>query len=167
MCGFKIGDRVGATWIGGACGTCEYCLKGEENLCDKPLYTGYQTQGGFAEYTVCLADFAIPLPGSRSAIHTAPLLCAGLIGYRAYRKANPEKRLGIYGFGAAAHLVAQLAIQEGKEIYAFTRKGDQKTQEFAKKLGAVWGRRWGSYPSGPSRCSDPLCARRKLRSTIA
>lgn len=135
---FKTGDRVGATWLGSSCGTCEFCLKGQENLCEKALYTGYQIQGGFAEYTVCLADFAIPLPDKWSDTHTAPLLCAGLIGYRSYRKADPEKHLGIYGFGAAAHLVAQLAIFEGKEVYAFTRQGDKKTQEFAKKLGAIW-----------------------------
>ena len=136
--GFAVGDRVGVPWLAGSCGKCAYCLDGRENLCDQALYTGYQVDGGFAEYTVCRADFAIHLPPGMSDEHIAPLLCAGLIGYRAYRKASPQKTLGLYGFGASAHILTQFAIHEGKEVYAFTREGDKKGQEFAKGLGAIW-----------------------------
>ncbi len=146
--GFQIGDRVGAPWIGGCCEACAFCKSGQENLCDKLVFTGYQTNGGFAEYAVCRADFAIPLPSGLSDEHIAPLLCAGLIGYRSYRKANPQKTLGIYGFGAAAHILIQLAVFEGKEVYAFTRKNDSKTQEFAKRLGAVWAKDSETPPPG-------------------
>lgn len=136
--GFEKGDRVGVPWLGSTCGQCEYCQEGQENLCDQGRYTGYQINGGFAEYTICKADYAIPLPKTLSDEQMAPLLCAGLIGYRAYRKAAPKKTLGLYGFGAAAHLVTQIATQEGKEVYAFTREGDVARQAFARKLGAVW-----------------------------
>jgi propanol-preferring alcohol dehydrogenase len=136
--GFAPGDRVGVPWLGGTCGTCPYCKEGKENLCDNAEYTGYTRDGGFAEYTVSNAEYTFPLPDGLSDEQIAPLLCAGLIGYRAYRKADPEKRLGLYGFGAAAHILAQLAIYEGKKVYAFTREGDTETQEFAKKLGAEW-----------------------------
>lgn len=135
---FKKGDRVGVPWMGGTCGHCSFCQTGQENLCEDALYTGYRVMGGFAEYTTCKAHFAIPLNSSLSDIHLAPLLCAGLIGYRAYRKAAAQKTLGLYGFGAAAHLLTQLAVHEGKEVYAFTRPKDRKAQEFAKKLGATW-----------------------------
>jgi alcohol dehydrogenase, propanol-preferring len=145
--GFEKGDRVGVPWLGKTCGHCEYCLRGEENLCDDARFTGYQIDGGFAEYTVCNADFAIPLVSELSDPQIAPLLCAGLIGYRAYRKAAPKKTLGLYGFGASAHLLTQLAILEGKEVYAFTREGDKKGQEFARQLGAVW--------AGDSNASPP------------
>lgn len=136
--GFAPGDRVGVPWLGGTCGTCPYCKEGKENLCDNAEYTGYTRNGGFAEYTVSNAEYTFPLPDGLSDEQIAPLLCAGLIGYRAYRKADPEKRLGLYGFGAAAHILAQLAVYEGKKVYAFTREGDAETQEFAKKLGAEW-----------------------------
>jgi len=136
--GFKKGDRIGVPWLGSTCGVCEYCHKGKENLCDSPQFTGYHIDGGFAEYTTCRADFAIPLPHEISDEQAAPLLCAGLIGFRAYRKAAPQKQLGLYGFGTAAHILTQLAIQEGKDVYAFTRDGDTKSQKFAKDLGAVW-----------------------------
>jgi len=136
--GFHKGDRVGVPWLGRSCGHCSYCKEGEENLCENALYTGYQMDGGFAEYAVCQADYAIHLPKGLSDQHIAPLLCAGLIGYRAYRKAAPQKTLGLYGFGAAAHILTQLATHEGKEVYAFTREGDQQTQNFARELGAVW-----------------------------
>lgn len=137
--GFKKGDKVGIPWIGGSCGTCSYCTLGQENLCDAAVYTGYQKNGGFAEYTTCRADFAIPLDGiSLSDTEIAPLLCAGVIGYRSYKKAAPKKRLGLYGFGAAAHILTQLATSENKEVYAFTRPGDSKGQDFAKDLGAIW-----------------------------
>jgi propanol-preferring alcohol dehydrogenase len=146
--GFKEGDRVGVAWLGKSCGQCEFCQKGDENLCDNAQYTGYHVDGGFAEYTVCNADFAILLPTAPSDEQIAPLLCAGLIGYRAYRKAAPQKTLGLYGFGAAAHLLTQLAIHEGKKVYAFTRAGDKKGQEFARQLGAVW--------AGDSTTSSPI-----------
>ncbi len=146
--GFKKGDRVGVAWLGKSCGQCEFCQKGDENLCDNAQYTGYHVDGGFAEYTVSNADFAIPLPTAPSDEQIAPLLCAGLIGYRAYRKAAPQKTLGLYGFGAAAHLLTQLAIHEGKKVYAFTRAGDKKGQEFARQLGAIW--------AGDSTASSPI-----------
>ncbi len=136
--GFKKGDRVGIPWLGSTCGTCTPCLENHENLCEHAKFTGYQIQGGFAEYTTCKADYAIHLTSALSDEHLAPLLCAGIIGYRAYRKAAPKKTLGLYGFGAAAHLLTQLAIHEGKQVYAFTRAGDAKGQAFAMKLGAVW-----------------------------
>jgi propanol-preferring alcohol dehydrogenase len=136
--GFHKDERIGVPWLGGSCGECEFCRGGQENLCGKAVYTGYQVDGGFAEYAVCRADFAIRLPYALSDEQIAPLLCAGLIGYRAYRKASPEKTLGLYGFGAAAHILTQLAVFEGKEVYGFTRQQDAKGQEFARKLGAVW-----------------------------
>jgi propanol-preferring alcohol dehydrogenase len=145
--GFHLGERVGVPWLSGCCGVCEFCTNGQENLCEKAIYTGYQVNGGFAEYTVCKAPFAIALPSSLDDAHMAPLLCAGLIGYRAYKMANPKKTLGIYGFGAAAHLITQLAVFEGKEVYAFTQPGDDKKQAFAKKLGAAW--------AGDSTASPP------------
>jgi alcohol dehydrogenase, propanol-preferring len=146
--GFKKGDRVGVPWLWKSCGHCEFCKQGQENLCDYAQFTGYQIDGGYAEYAVCKADFAIPLPSGLSDQHMAPLICAGLIGFRAYRKAAPKKTLGLYGFGVAAHIIIQVAIHEGKEVYAFTREGDKKGQEFAKQLGAVW--------AGDSKTSPPV-----------
>jgi propanol-preferring alcohol dehydrogenase len=146
--GFKLGDRVGVPWLGKSCGQCEFCRQGQENLCDNAQFTGYQIDGGFAEYTVCDADFAIHLPPGLDDQHIAPLICAGLIGFRSYRKAAPKKTLGLYGFGVSAHIIIQIAVQEGKEVYAFTRENDQKGQEFAKKLGAVW--------AGGSKTSPPI-----------
>jgi propanol-preferring alcohol dehydrogenase len=146
---FKKGDRVGVPWLGKSCGQCEYCKQGQENLCDNAQFTGYLIDGGFAEYAVCKADFAIPLPPGLSDEHIAPLICAGLIGFRAYRKAAPKKTLGLYGFGVAAHIVIQVAIYEGKEVYAFTREGDKKGQEFAKELGAVWAGDSKTPPPAP------------------
>lgn len=137
--GFAQGQRIGVPWLFSSCGECEFCLQNQENLCDRALYTGYTANGGFAEYTVCKADFAVILPQIKlSDEEMAPLLCAGLVGYRAYRKAAPEKTLGIYGFGAAAHILTQLATAQGKAVYAFTRPGDTSGQTFAKELGAVW-----------------------------
>ncbi len=135
---FKKGARIGVPWIHQSCGKCAFCQEGQENLCDLALYTGYLTNGGFAEYTTCKADFAVPLPDDLSDAQIAPLLCAGLIGYRAYKKASAKKTLGIYGFGAAAHILTQLAVMQGKQVYAFTRSEDTKTQEFAKQMGAIW-----------------------------
>ncbi len=136
--GFQVGDRVGIPWLGWTCGGCRYCDQDEENLCDAALFTGYTLDGGYAEYTVADERFCIAIPDSYSAAEAAPLLCAGLIGYRTLKKAEGASRIGIYGFGAAAHIVAQVALYQGKEIYAFTRPGDQKGQEFARSLGAHW-----------------------------
>lgn len=147
--GFHKGMRIGIPWLGSTCGHCEYCTQGAENLCDNAKYTGYQINGGYAEYTVCRADFAIPLPEGLSDTHIAPLLCAGLIGYRAYRKAAPRRTLGLYGFGAAAHIMTQVATFEGKEIFAFTRDGDIEGQKFARKLGAKWAGDSTSMPPQP------------------
>jgi len=135
---FKNGDRVGVPWLGWACGTCEYCRRGRENLCDYAKFTGYTLDGGYAQYVVADARFCLALPERYSDVDAAPLLCAGLIGYRAYRAAEDGQRLGLYGFGAAAHLLAQVAHSEGREVLAFTRPGDTVVQEFARKLGAVW-----------------------------
>lgn len=136
---FKMGDRVGVPWLGYTDGTCRYCLRGQENLCDHPLFTGYTIDGGYAEYAVADPRYCFPLPASYSDAHVAPLLCAGLIGYRTFRLAGDSvENLGIYGFGAAAHLIAQLAVYQGKRVYAFTRPGDTETQAFARRLGAVW-----------------------------
>jgi propanol-preferring alcohol dehydrogenase len=136
---FHPGDRVGVPWLGHTCGRCRYCLKDRENLCDHPEFTGYTRDGGFAEFTVADEKYAFPLPGSSSPIHTAPLLCAGLIGYRSYRLIGVDvEHLGIYGFGAAAHITTQVALYHGQKVYAFTAPGDRAAQEFALSLGAVW-----------------------------
>jgi alcohol dehydrogenase, propanol-preferring len=135
---FKIGDRVGVPWLGWTCGHCEFCLNGKENLCDQAKFTGYTLDGGYAEFTVADERFCFPIPDFYSDAEAAPLLCAGLIGYRSLAKTGNGKRLGIYGFGAAAHIIAQVAKYQQREIYAFTRSGDQRAQEFALSLGAVW-----------------------------
>jgi alcohol dehydrogenase, propanol-preferring len=136
---FKVGDRIGVPWLGHTDGTCRYCREGRENLCDNPEFTGYTLDGGYAEYTVADQDFSFAIPESYSDAEAAPLLCAGLIGYRSYRMAaEAGEHLGIYGFGAAAHITIQVALHQGKKVYAFTRPGDTETQEFARKLGAVW-----------------------------
>jgi alcohol dehydrogenase, propanol-preferring len=135
---FKIGDRVGVPWLGWTCGHCEFCLNGKENLCDHAKFTGYTLDGGYAEFTVADQNFCFALPDSYSDADAAPLMCAGLIGYRSLVKSGNGKRLGIYGFGAAAHIVAQVAKYQRRETYAFTRPGDQQAQEFALSLGAVW-----------------------------
>ncbi len=136
--GFGKGDKVGVPWLGDSCGKCEFCLKGLENLCDNAKYTGYQIDGGFAEMTVASERFIFPIPAGYPDLQAAPLLCAGLIGYRSYRFTGDAKRLGLYGFGAAAHIMIQVAIYEGREVYAFTRPGDEDGQKFARGLGAVW-----------------------------
>jgi propanol-preferring alcohol dehydrogenase len=141
--GFTPGMRVGVPWLGYTDGTCSYCRESRENLCDHPRFTGYQIDGGYAGYTVADARYVFPLPEGYSDAEAAPLLCAGLIGYRSLRmtgdpQAGTPARLGIYGFGAAAHIVAQVARHQGREVYAFTRAGDAKAQEFALSLGAVW-----------------------------
>jgi alcohol dehydrogenase, propanol-preferring len=134
----RRGDRVGVPWLGHTCGRCRYCLTSRENLCDAPQFTGYTIDGGYAEYVVADSRYCFPLPAGFSDVELAPWLCAGLIGYRALRKAGDARCLGIYGFGAAAHIIAQLARYEGREIYAFTRPGDAAAQSFARSLGAVW-----------------------------
>lgn len=134
-----IGERVGVPWLGFTCGTCPSCRQGRENLCDRPLFTGYTRPGGFAEYTVADHRYCFPIPAAYGDVEAAPLLCAGLIGFRSYRMAGDGvRRLGIYGFGAAAHIIAQIAIADGREVYAFTRDGDTAAQEFALRLGASW-----------------------------
>ncbi|HET7552030.1 MAG TPA: zinc-dependent alcohol dehydrogenase family protein [Gemmatimonadaceae bacterium] len=135
---FREGDRVGVPWLGYTCGVCRFCTGGRENLCDNARFTGYQIDGGYAEYTVADCRFCFPIPRGYSDVHAAPLLCAGLIGYRALELAGEGKRLGLYGFGAAAHIVAQVALHRGWELYAFTRSGDVEGQRFARELGAVW-----------------------------
>jgi propanol-preferring alcohol dehydrogenase len=135
---FKLGERIGIPWLGHTCGCCSYCQSGAENLCDKPKFTGYQIDGGYAEHAVADERFCFRIHGDYSDVEAAPLLCAGLIGYRALRMAGDARRLGLYGFGAAAHIATQVARADGREIYAFTRPGDREAQEFARELGAVW-----------------------------
>ncbi|MGA7562071.1 MAG: zinc-dependent alcohol dehydrogenase family protein [Desulfobaccales bacterium] len=136
---FRIGDRIGVPWLGYTCGVCRYCRQGRENLCDHPGFTGYTLDGGYAQYTVANQRYGFHLPPDYSEAEAAPLLCAGLIGYRSYRLAGEGvERLGIYGFGAAAHITVQVAVHQGKQVYGFTRPGDARTQEFARSLGAVW-----------------------------
>lgn len=135
---FRLGDRVGIPWLGHTCGVCPYCRAGRENLCDAPGFTGYQIDGGYAEYAVADADYCFPIPDGLGDVEAAPLLCAGLIGYRALGMAGEAKALGIYGFGAAAHIVAQVARFEGRAVYAFTRPGDTQAQAFARELGCAW-----------------------------
>jgi propanol-preferring alcohol dehydrogenase len=139
VAGFKVGDRVGIPWLGYSCGCCRYCLSGAENLCDEPGFTGYQIDGGYAELTVADARYCFALSGPQGDAETAPWLCAGLIGYRSLLMAGEDcQRLGIYGFGAAAHIVAQLARYQQREVYAFTSPGDLAAQAFALELGAAW-----------------------------
>jgi propanol-preferring alcohol dehydrogenase len=136
-----IGRRLGVPWLGWTCGVCRYCRDGEENLCDRPRFTGWTRDGGYADTVVADARYCFPIPESYADAEAAPLLCAGLIGFRAWRKAaeaRPVKRLGLYGFGAAAHLLTQLALAQGQSVYAFTRAGDDPAQRFARELGCAW-----------------------------
>lgn len=133
-----IGSRVGVPWLGATCGVCPYCVSGRENLCDRPVFTGYTRDGGFATHTVADARYCFALPEASDAAALAPLLCAGLIGWRSYRMAGPGSSLGLYGFGAAAHILTQVAVWQGRRVYAFTRADDASAQEFARRLGAVW-----------------------------
>lgn len=136
---FSLGQRIGVPWLGYTDGTCRYCLRGQENLCDHPEFTGYTLDGGYAEYAVADQRYCFSLPEAYNDIEAAPLLCAGLIGYRTYRLAGEHvERLGIYGFGAAGHIIAQVAAYQGKRVYAFTRPGDTATQDFARQLGVYW-----------------------------
>jgi propanol-preferring alcohol dehydrogenase len=142
----KPGDRVGVPWLGGSCGECRYCRSGRENLCDNARYTGYQINGGFAEKCVADERFCFPIPAGYPDLQAAPLLCAGLIGYRALSMAGDGRRLGFYGFGAAAHILVQVAAYQRREVYAFTREGDTEAQKFALDLGAVWAGESGQIP---------------------
>jgi propanol-preferring alcohol dehydrogenase len=135
---FAVGDRVGIPWLGFTCGRCRYCTGGHENLCDAAQFTGYTIDGGYAQYTVADSRYCFALPSDRSDVELAPWLCAGLIGYRALRMAGEGRRLGIYGFGAAAHIITQVARHQGREVFAFTRPGDASSQRFARALGAAW-----------------------------
>ena len=141
------GDRVGIPWLGWADGICAFCTSGRENLCPRARYTGYQINGGYAEHAVAQAAFCVPLPAAYDDEHVAPLLCAGLIGYRAYRMAGPARRVGIYGFGAAAHIITQVAVHEGRQVYAFTAPRDTEAMAFAREIGATW--------AGPSNQPPP------------
>jgi propanol-preferring alcohol dehydrogenase len=147
--GFTPGERVGVPWLGSTCGVCPYCRAGRENLCDAPVFTGYTRDGGYATHTVADARFCFPLPDDLDAAETAPLLCAGLIGWRSYRMAGEGAALGLYGFGAAAHILAQVAVWQGRRVYAFTRAGDHASQDFARSLGAVWAGSSKDLPPKP------------------
>jgi alcohol dehydrogenase, propanol-preferring len=144
---FQVGDRVGIPWLGWTCGQCDYCRSGRENLCEAAKFTGCTLDGGYAEYTVADARFCFPLPAGLDDVSAAPLLCAGLIGYRSLVKAGPGRRLGLYGFGAAAHIVVQVARYQGRRVFAFPRPGDQAAQDFARRQGAEW--------AGPSDALPP------------
>jgi propanol-preferring alcohol dehydrogenase len=138
VAGFRSGERVGVPWLGATCGVCRYCRAGAENLCDAPLFTGYTRDGGYATHAVADARYCFALPDAPDDAAVAPLLCAGLIGWRSYRMAGEGAALGLYGFGAAAHILAQVAAWQGRRVYAFTRAGDAEAQRFARALGAVW-----------------------------
>lgn len=145
----RIGERVGIPWLGYTCGVCRYCKEGLENLCDRPLFTGYTRDGGYATHTIADARYAFPLGEDGDDVSIAPLLCAGLIGWRSLVKAGDAGRLGIYGFGAAGHIVAQIARWQGRSVYAFTRPGDTAAQQFARRLGAVWAGASDELPDAP------------------
>jgi propanol-preferring alcohol dehydrogenase len=147
--GLSVGERVGVPWLGATCGVCPYCRSGRENLCDRPLFTGYTRDGGYASHAVADARFAFALGEAGEAAEIAPLLCAGLIGWRSYRMAGEGAALGLYGFGAAAHILAQVAAWQGRRVYAFTRAGDAASQNFARALGAVWAGGSDEMPPEP------------------
>jgi propanol-preferring alcohol dehydrogenase len=147
--GLAIGQRIGVPWLGHTCGVCPYCRAARENLCDRPLFTGYTRDGGYATHTVADARYAFPLPERMDDAGVAPLLCAGLIGWRSYRMAGEGRSLGLYGFGAAAHILAQVAAWQGRRVHAFTRAGDEAAQTFARSLGAVWAGGSDEMPPEP------------------
>lgn len=149
--GMALSQRVGVPWLGHTCGTCPHCRAHRENLCDAPEFTGYTRNGGYAEYCVADAAYAFPLPDDADPVRLAPLLCAGLIGYRTLKLAGSADRIGLYGFGAAGHILCQLCVWQGKKVYAFTRPGDQSAQAFALRLGAVWA---GSSDASPPEPLD-------------
>jgi alcohol dehydrogenase, propanol-preferring len=145
--GVMVGERMGVPWLGWTCGTCRYCMAEQENLCDQARFTGYQLDGGYAEYTVADARYCFPIPERYDDVHAAPLLCAGLIGYRSLVMAGNGRKLGFYGFGAAAHILVQVATHQGREVFAFTRSGDAAGQDFARRLGAVWAGSSDEHPA--------------------
>ena len=147
---FAVGERIGIPWLGHTCGTCWYCRSGRENLCDAPGFTGYQIDGGYATHTVADARYCFRIPTAYDDVQAAPLLCAGLIGYRSFKAAGPAQRLAIFGFGAAAHIVAQIARHEGRRVFAFTRPSDRQAQEFARSLGCEWAGGSDETPPEPS-----------------
>ena len=149
----KLGMRVGIPWLGKTCGQCRYCGEGRENLCDRPLFTGYTRDGGYASHAVADARYVFRLPESGDDVASAPLLCAGLIGWRSLRLAGDGKTIGFYGFGAAAHIIAQVARWQGRDVYAFTRPGDTAAQAFARKLGARWAGGSDEAPPEPLDCA--------------
>jgi len=160
VAGLAVGERIGVPWLGYTCGVCSYCRSGRENLCDRPLFTGYTRDGGYATHALADARYCFPLPERRDDAEIAPFLCAGLIGWRSYRMASaqgqggyaegaPPDALGLYGFGAAAHILAQIAAWQGRRVYAFTRRGDTEAQVFAKSLGAVWAGGSDEMPPEP------------------
>ena len=151
VAGFAIGDRVGVPWLGYSCDECRFCRERRENLCREARFTGYQLDGGYAEYAVADSRYAFKLPAGYGDAEAAPLLCAGLIGYRSYRMAGDPGRIGLYGFGAAAHIIAQVAVHDTREVYAFTSPGDTAAQQFALGLGAVWA---GASTEPPPRPLD-------------
>jgi len=144
---FRAGERVGVPWLGWTCGRCDFCTSGRENLCAQARFTGYQIDGGYAQYTLADSRFCVRIPDNYSDTEAAPLLCAGLIGYRALRMAGDARRIGMYGFGAAAHILAQLCVQQGREVFAFVRPGDTDAAAFARELGAVWAGGSDELPS--------------------
>ncbi len=146
---FEEGDRVGVPWLGETCGTCRFCKNGQENLCENPVFTGYTRDGGFAQFTTANEQFCFAIPQGYPDIQAAPLLCAGLIGYRAYRFTGEAHRLGLYGFGSAAHILCQVAVYQGREVVAFTRPGDAEGQAFARSLGATWAGGSDQMPPKP------------------
>lgn len=147
--GHRLGERVGVPWLGWTCGECEHCTHGRENLCGRALFTGHTRDGGYASHIVVKSDFAIPLPDAADPLRTAPLMCAGLIGWRALRAAGDARVIGLYGFGASAHLVAQVAIAQGRTVFAMTRPGDTPRQQFARSLGATWAGGTDATPPQP------------------
>jgi propanol-preferring alcohol dehydrogenase len=147
--GFATGERIGVPWLGWTCGRCGYCTSGRENLCDEARFTGYHIDGGYAEYAIADARYCFRLPDAYGDAEAAPLLCAGLIGYRSLVAAGEARRLGIYGFGAAAHIVCQVGRWQGREVFAFTRPGDTAAQEFARRLGVAWAGDSGTAPPAP------------------
>ncbi|BAY46721.1 alcohol dehydrogenase [Scytonema sp. HK-05] len=146
---FQVGDRVGVPWLGHTCDCCRYCLSGRENLCDYAQFTGYNLDGGYAEYTVADESFCFSIPSDYPDLQAAPLLCAGLIGYRAYTMTGDAEKIGFYGFGSAAHILIQLARYQGRQVFAFTRSGDTQGQEFARQLGATWAGDSDALPPEP------------------
>ncbi|MFC4348020.1 zinc-dependent alcohol dehydrogenase family protein [Kordiimonas lipolytica] len=148
---FRTGDRVGVPWLGHTCGTCTYCKNGQENLCDQAKFTGYTLDGGFADHMVADARYCFPIPDAYDDVAAAPLMCAGLVGYRAFRMVGEAEHIGLYGFGAAAHIITQVAVHMGRKVYAFTKEGDTHAQAFARSLGATWA---GSSNEAPPHKLD-------------